>query len=101
NAGWTLRLRNGPDWFNLFSFEDTLFQNLHGIAYTLRGLIDLGRHLARDDCIEAARCCIDKIVFRIYPNLPAPRALPGYFAESFTNYRRTISPTGRCQIGFC
>jgi hypothetical protein len=98
NAEWTLRLRDGPTWFRRFSFEDGAFQNLHGIAYTLRGLIDLGRHLGRDDYIEASRSCIDAMVFRSYPDLPAPHALPGYFARSFARYRRTVSPTGMCQV---
>ena len=101
NGEWTFRQRFGRSWFERFSFEDGAFQNLHGIAYTLRGLIDLGRHLCRPEYVEYSKCCIDQIFSRAYPALPVPNSIPGHFARSFTKHRRTISPTGMCQIALC
>src|ERR1019366_4497445 len=101
NGEWTFTQRCGDSWFKTFSFEDGEFQNLHGIAYTLRGLIDLGRHLDQPNYIDAAKICIDHICGMKFGDLPAPEAVPGHFAKSFKKYRRTISPTGMCQLALC
>jgi hypothetical protein len=98
NAEWTFRQRSGPAWFRTFSFEDHEFQNLHGIAYTLRGLIALGRNLGELKYVAVSKACIDRLLDRSFPDLPVPDAIPGHFADSFRKYRRTVSPTGMCQL---
>ena len=102
NADWVYRQRSGDTWMRTFSFEEEGdYQNLHGIAYSIRGLIDLGYHLERPEYVQFAKACVDRIVSRSYPDLPAPDSIPGHFLDSFNRYRKTISPTGMCQIAIC
>lgn len=99
NADWVLGQREGQ-WFRRFSFEDGEYQNLHGIAYTLRGLLDLGRHLHKPQLVSAASDCLENLTGRSY-DLPAAQSLPGFFANGFERYQRNISPTGQAQTALC
>ena len=101
NADWAYRRHCGNGWFETISFEDDDYQNLHGIAYTLRGMIELGYHLRRPEMIDAGRAAIDAMAGREYRGLPAPNALPGHFARGYDEYHRSISPTGMSQIAIC
>ena len=101
NANWAYRRHRGGGWFDTISFEDDLYQNLHGIAYTLRGMIELGYHLKRPELIDTGRLAIESMAAREYSNLPVPGSIPGYFTDHFWRYLPTISPTGMSQIAIC
>ena len=101
NLNWALTRRSSLAWFDSFSFETGSFQNLHGIAYTIEGLLDLGRRLGHDESINAAKACVDAIFDRDYVNLPAPDCIAGHYSKNFKRNRKTISPTGMCQIALC
>lgn len=101
NAGWTYGLRAGDAWLRRFSFEDDGFQNLHGIAYTLRGLIDLGRHLDKPEYVAFARACVDRMMEEAHDDLPVAGAIAGYYADGFRRHRTVLSPTGMCQMALC
>jgi len=100
NVNWAYRRHRSDGWFDTISFEDHGQQNLHGIAYTIRGMIELGYRLERPELIDCGRIAIDAMN-RNYPDLPEPGGIPGYFANGFDRYLRTISPTGMCQIAIC
>ncbi len=101
NADWAHHQHVGNGWFRTFSFEDTTPQNLHGIAYTIRGMVELGHRLNKPDLVHTAQLAMNEIADRQYPKLPSPDSIPGHYAGSFDNYRRTISPTGMAQIAIC
>jgi len=100
NVNWAYRRHRGDGWFDTISFEDRVEQSLHGIAYTLRGMIELGYRLKRPELIDCGRIAIDAMN-RNYTDLPGPGGIPGYFANGFDQYLRTISPTGMSQIAIC
>lgn len=98
NAVWTLSQRIGSHWLEHISFEDGSFQNLHGIAYTIRGLVQLGHHCSLPDCLALGRALLDKIMMQDYQGLVPAHAIPGHFSANFSGYKKTVSPTGMCQI---
>jgi hypothetical protein len=98
NIKWTMAQRLSRVWYRNFSFEDDDYQNLHGIAYTVRGLLDAGRFLGVDEYVDAAKVCVDALLALEPKSLACKGALPGYLANGFKQYTTDISPTGMCQV---
>ena len=81
-------------WFRRFSFEDHPAQNLHGISYTLRGMMDLGRFLHTPEYCNSVKSCIDEM-FRKNEDF---QNFPGHFKAGYTRYNKFASPTGMSQL---
>lgn len=95
NSEYIYSLYSGATWFDKFSFEDGASQNLHGIAYTLRGMLDLGRFLNEDKYLEAVFNCLDRLLLNTKDRL---LKYPGYFKFDFVPVGSYSSPTGMSQL---
>jgi hypothetical protein len=87
NAVWLLSIRQSDGWFPLMNFDVGVDPLLHTVAYTLRGLLELGALCGRDDFVEAARhgaACVAKI------QEPATGSIPGQLGQG---YRAVVSWT--------
>lgn len=87
NGEWLLSLREDDGWFPLMNFDVGVDPLLHTIAYTIRGLLELGTLCGRDDFVDAAQhaaACVAKI------QDPVTGAVPGQLGKG---YRPTVSWT--------
>ena len=98
NITWVIDKQDEDSWYDKYSFESKKWHNLHGIAYTIRGVLDCGIILKNFAFITSAKNAIDKIISIKYENLSIKGALPGHFSYKYKSYTKDVSPTGCLQF---
>lgn len=98
NIRWALSCQDERGWFSRFSFPDGARHNLHGIAYTLEGLVEVGLLLGQGDFVAAARRSVDRLIRAPRDGLALADVPAGHFAEDFVPVGRELVPTGIAQL---
>jgi DUF1680 family protein len=93
---WVVRMQTPSGWFRSCEFEPGKLPNSHGIAYTLRGLLESFALTGNEVYLEAVRRTADVIVGKLaaHPNL-----LPATFDASWRPRARYECLTGTAQLG--
>jgi hypothetical protein len=95
---WALSCQDERGWFSRFSFPDGARNNLHGIAYTLEGIVEVGLLLGNADFVAAARRSADRLMRARDPGLALAGVPAGHYAEDFVPVGRELVPTGIAQL---
>ena len=93
---WVVRMQTESGWFESCEFEPGKLPNTHGIAYTLRGLLESFALTDHEPYLEAVRRTTDVIVAKLAEN---PRLLPATFDATWTPRARYECVTGTVQLG--
>lgn len=96
NINWVIKNQTEDGWFQKCGFDldnyDIPFT--HTIAYTLRGILEVGLILNKDDLINITKFSIDKIKSHISQN----GFLPGSFKNGWIADNSYTCLTGNCQV---
>ncbi|MBS1157314.1 MAG: hypothetical protein H6R07_3238 [Proteobacteria bacterium] len=95
NADWALTQRNAVGWLAQNCLQDSQQPFTHTIAYAMRGLLEIGASVGREDLIAAARVIGDAMLAA----LPADGQLPGRFNDQWQPTVKWSCLTGDCQLG--
>lgn len=98
NIRWALSCQDAGGWFSRFSFPDGPRHNLHGVAYTLDGILEVGLLLKNEEFIARARLSADRLMHGHYRDLPIAKVLPGHYYEDFVQAGNELVPTGIAQF---
>lgn len=98
NAKLVFSNQNTQGWYDLCSFEDGPLFNLHGLSYTIDGMMSCGLLLNEDSYIESAKRAIDAIMSKNYEESPFPGLLPAHFSKNYERTSNELSPTGVAQF---
>ena len=91
---WVLTQQRDDGWFDSCTFKPRMLPSTHGLAYTIRGLIEGGSMLERDDMLQAAIRTSKVLISK----LETQGRLPGAYWRS---WRGTFHEclTGTAQLG--
>jgi hypothetical protein len=93
---WVLQVQNPAGWFEWCAFEPGRLPNTHGIAYTLRGLLESHALIGHDGYLEAVIRTSDALI----PKLDAhPALLPASYDAAWRPRARHECLTGTAQLG--
>jgi DUF1680 family protein len=93
---WVVRMQTPSGWFECCEFEPGKLPNTHGIAYTLRGLLESFALTGHEPYLEAVRRTAEVIVGKLGAH---PTLLPGTFDARWTTRARYECVTGSVQLG--
>jgi hypothetical protein len=93
---WVIRMQNPAGWFESCAFEPGKLPNTHGIAYTLRGLLESHALIDREPYLRAAIRTSDALIPKLVSH---PTLLPASFDGSWTARARYECLTGTVQLG--
>ena len=94
NAEWLMRMRESDGWFNHMNFNDGEDPLTHTVAYTIRGLLEVGAACGRDDFVDAAAEAAEKM-----KRLQASNgAIPGTIAKGYRPACSWTNTTGLAQM---
>lgn len=97
NINWILSNMNEKLWFKNYSFGNGPDFNLHGIAYTIRGILEHGI-IYDKKYIRLAKQIIDKIFKINFNGIILESKLPLNFFKNYKGYSHETCPTGLAQI---
>ena len=80
NGEWLLSIREPDGWFPLMNFDIGVNPLLHTVAYTIRGLLELGDLTGRIDFVDAARQAAASVAA---VQDPQTGAVPGQFSRGY------------------
>lgn len=80
NGEWLLGIREPDGWFPLMNFDIGVDPLLHTVAYTIRGLLELGDLCGRADFVDAARQAARSIAT---VQDPETGAVPGQLSRGY------------------
>ena len=92
---WVLARQRGDGWFDDCVFRPGMLPSTHGIAYTLRGLLEGGLVLQEERWIAAVQRTSEVLIRK----LEVLDDLPGSFAEGFSRGANYQCLTGSVQLG--
>ena len=95
NLDWTLQQQLPNGWFANCAFKPGKLPNTHGIAYTLRGLLESGLLLDDDRYVTAVRRTSEQLIRK----LEVIGTLPAHFDEAWNPRAWFICLTGQVQLG--
>lgn len=95
NLEWVLSKQHPNGWFQSCEFEPGQLPNTHGIAYTLRGLLE-SHVLAGDARLLDAALTTSEVLIR---KLEVLGTLPATFDSSWTSRASYVCVTGLAQLG--
>ncbi len=96
NIEWVLSQQRKNGWFDHASFtrEKHVRPYTHTIAYTIRGILESGIYLRRDDFIDAARKAMDGLLGVV----PDSGAFYGSYDKNWQRASRCSCLTGNAQL---
>jgi hypothetical protein len=97
NINWILSNMNRKLWFKNYSFGNGPDFNLHGIAYTIRGILEHGI-IYDKKYIRLVRQIIDKIFKINFNGIILESKLPLNFFKNYKSFSQETCPTGLAQI---
>ena len=97
NINWILSNMNKELWFKNYSFGNGPDFNLHGIAYTIRGILEHGI-LYDKKYIKLVRRIIDKIFKINFNGIILESKLPLNFSRNYKGFSQETCPTGLAQM---
>jgi hypothetical protein len=93
---WVVRMQQPSGWFESCEFEPGLLPNTHGIAYTLRGLLESYALTEHEPYLQAARRTSDALIPKLASH---PRLLPATWDSGWKPQARYECLTGTVQLG--
>jgi len=96
--GWIISQQNELGWYNHYSFSNGKWFNLHGISYTIRGILECGYLLNNNEFIGSAKLAVDKIIAINCKGLPYNSKLPNSFTVDYKEYDDELCLTGMAQF---
>ena len=97
-VSWVIAQQNELAWFNHYSFDNGKWSNMHGIAYTLRGVLECGYLLNNEIFINSTKRAVDKIISCNCDGLPFGAKVPNSFTEDYKEYDNELCLTGMAQL---
>jgi uncharacterized protein YyaL (SSP411 family) len=95
NLEWALEQQYDNGWFGNCNFKPDSLPNTHGIAYTLRGLLEAGLLLGEDRYIEPVRLASEQLIRK----LETQGTLYSTVAPDWGPDSRSVCLTGLVQLG--
>ncbi len=95
NLDWTLAQQTANGWFANCNFFEGWNPNTHGIAYTLRGLLESGLLLDEPAYLEAVETTSEPLIRK----LETLGTLPATFDSDWQPTARYVCLTGLVQLG--
>jgi hypothetical protein len=95
NLDWVLTMQRPNGWFDQCCFEPGTLPNTHGIAYTLRGLVESYALLSDERYLAAAQLTSRALIEQLH----ARDTLPATWSEDWTTKARYRCLTGIVQLG--
>lgn len=92
---WVVEQQRSDGWFEQCVFKPNTLPNTHGMAYTMRGLLESSQILDEPRYLDSAWLCARTLRGR-YAEL---RRLPARFAPDWTARARWTCLTGLAQVG--
>ena len=98
NINWAIQFQDDDGWFDRFSFPDGELSNLHGISYTIRGILDTGILFGIEEFVDSAILATNSMLNANAPKQNTSSSFPGHFTTGFRSVSREIIPTGLAQL---
>jgi uncharacterized protein YyaL (SSP411 family) len=96
NVEWVILNQRSNGWFEKASFEPRNDDHpfTHTIAYTIRGILEIGEYLKRDDLCTAAERAVEGIL----NNMSVSGHVPGTFDSTWHGNTKFSCLTGNAQL---
>ena len=95
NLDWVMRMQRPNGWFDCCAFRSGMQPSTHGLAYTMRGLLESGSLLGEERYVGAAQRTALAMA-DVYEQL---RRLPATYDATWSSTSRSECLTGTAQVG--